>query len=127
MNYSTNNVRSVSVFEELSSYLITLGSGMLIGILLGRICGLSEVMELITPMIGGLFASSLLCLRWHREIVRANEMALKEEMNRRTLGIRSWCEDVHSKGYSANDWVTNRQIAMARRRETCEELQKYYY
>lgn len=114
-----------ATYLEIKSYIFLIGFGTVISLLIGRLYGLSKPSELLAPMLGGIIVSLMLCLKYYNGYRKAEQEAIKKETEYRKRDIRSWCEDVHRQ--DAPYWLIHSQIEGAKRRESNEELQYYYY
>ena len=121
--YQTNYNHS-KCFEEVMTYLLIIGFGTIGSILIARLYGIASIIDLLTPMIGGLLVSLLLCCRYYFSNRKAEAIAIAKAIEYRKHDIRSWCEAIHKEDIP---WLAYIKIDGARRRERNEELQQYYY
>ena len=106
------------------TYLLIIGFGTIGSILIARLYGIASIIDLLTPMIGGLLVSLLLCCRYYFSNRKAEAIAIAKAIEYRKHDIRSWCEAIHKEDIP---WLAYIKIDGARRRERNEELQQYYY
>ena len=111
-------------FEEVMTYIFIIGFGTIGSILIARLYGIASSIDLLTPMMGGLLASSLLCFKYYFGYRKAEAIAIAKAIEYRKKDIRSWCKSIHKEDVP---WLAYIKIEGARRRERNEELQQYYY
>ena len=122
--YQKNATHS-KAFEEIMTYMFIIGFGTVSSILVARLYGISDFIELLVPMMGGILTSLVLCLKYYNGYRKAEQEAIIKEIEYRKNDIRSWCKNIHNQ--DAPYWLVHSQIEGAKRREFNEELQQYYY